>query len=376
MKNNGDKLKVGIFFGGQSAEHEVSIVSAKNIIKSIDKNKYYISPIYIDIKGKFHFLDSSGNIDNFIQKIKEKINIADNGFVLIDSKCIEQLKSLDVAINIIHGNFGEDGVMQGFFELLKIPYTSTGVLSSAISMDKEIAKKIVSQEGIEVTPYDIVQEDEFCDEKIDDILKKLSFPLFVKPVNCGSSIGICKAINKDELNDGIRNALLYDNKVLIEKCIDCREIEVSILENIDDYEKPIVSFPGELIPNDQFYTYEAKYIMKNGADFNLPAKISPDIAKDIMQKASEIFKILNFNCLARVDFFLENKTNKVFFNEINSLPGFTEISLYPKLLEISGISCSDLIDRLIDVAIKKFKNKQIKIANITSVLDKIAVNYE
>ncbi len=365
------KIGVGILFGGKSVEHEISIISAISIIKHLDYTKYIVIPIYIDINGKWHLLDlnslhgneGASHIKREVKKIQSNSSINEN-FNIINYICSnEDNKKLDVIFPILHGTLGEDGAMQGLLELLEIPYISAGILSSAIAMDKEIARKLVQQYGINTAPFMSIKEYEYHAVNRDEILKKIltkfCFPLFVKPSNCGSSIGINKVKNATELEKAISEAFKYDQKILIEWGIIGREIEVSVLENINNYDNPIVSYPGELIPNDEFYTYKAKYIMKGGAKFEIPAKLSNSVENSIRKKAGDIFKILECNCLARIDFLIENKTNQVFFSEINTLPGFTEISLYPKLLEHYGIGYTELLDKLINLAIKKHKVRML-----------------
>jgi D-alanine-D-alanine ligase len=373
------KINVGIVFGGISAEHEVSIKSAISIVKNLKLNKYNPIPIYVDIKGNWNFIDllaGSNDLILYLQKcineIKKQLQNNNKTSYFIDSNKLKQL--VDVVLPIIHGKTGEDGIIQGFFELLNLPYVSSNILSSSITMDKEFTKILLKEKGIQVVPYMSIKEYQYNDkEKKNDLIeyikKSFSLPLFIKPVNCGSSIGIQKVINLDGLKKSISNAFRYDNKILIEQEIDAKEIEISILENIEDYEQPIVSMPGIIIPNDEFYTYKAKYIMKDGAKFEIPALIDDNLSNSIRSQAKNIFKILECNCLARVDFFLENNTNKLFFNEINTIPGFTEISLYPKLLDNYGIMYSELLDKLIALSFKKHNHNNIKNHNAVDILN-------
>ena len=363
------KIKIGILFGGQSSEHEISIISACSIIKNLDPTKYIAIPIYIATNGKWYLLKSNSSnviedtshIKNEVKKIQNSDNIDESFSIINYVHANEENRKLDVIFPILHGLLSEDGAIQGMLELLEIPYISAGILSSAIAMDKEVAKKFVQQHGIDVTPFISIKEPEYHDTVLDEILDKFNFPLFIKPSNSGSSIGINKAKNINELEEAISEAFKYDQKILIEQAIIGREIEVSVLENIDNYNEPIVSYPGELIPNDEFYSYKAKYIMKEGAKFEIPAQLSTDMENLIRKSAGDIFKILECSCLARVDFLIENKTQQIFFNEINTLPGFTEISLYPKLLEHYGIGYSELLDKLVNLAMKKYQVRQKKI---------------
>ncbi|WPX97085.1 D-alanine--D-alanine ligase family protein [Candidatus Bandiella euplotis] len=374
-----ERIQVGVLFGGKSAEHEVSIVSASSIIKNLNSQKYDITPIYIDVHGKWHYLEliavqDLSNVVREVRMIKGRI-LENKCDIAISSNIGNPDKRLDVIFPIIHGTLGEDGAVQGVFELLNIPYVGSNVLSSAITMDKEITKKLLQQHGISMTPFISIKEHEYTPSNQDEIIKRIfsgvSFPMFVKPANCGSSIGINKVKNEAELKGAISDAFKYDQKILVEQGVAAREIEVSVLENIEDYSTPIVSHPAELIPNDEFYSYKAKYIMENGARFEIPANLPASTADLIRKTAGEVFKILECNCLARVDFFLEQGTDRVFFNEINTLPGFTEISLYPKLLGHYGIGYSKLLDMLIDLAQNKHKTRQNKITNSVEILSTI-----
>ena len=375
------KLSIGLVFGGTSAEHEVSIKSAISIIKNLNLSKYLLIPIYIDVRGNWNFIDllESSNKEDLVLHIQKSIDYIKNRSKghSITSHVIncDKLKQLvDVIFPIVHGKTSEDGVMQGFFELLDLPYVNSNILSSSITMDKEFTKVLLKEKGIQVAPYISIKEYQYENKKkdlIDYIKKNFSYPLFIKPSNCGSSIGITKVVDNNDLETSIINAFKYDNKILIEQGIDAKEIEISVLENIEDYGQPIVSMPGRLIPNDEFYSYKAKYIMKNGAEFEIPAKLDKNLLDNIRDQAKEIFKILECNCLARIDFFLENNTNKLFFNEINTLPGFTEISLYPKLLGNYGIKYTDLIDKLIALSLKKHKHNNVKNKNSIDILDSI-----
>ncbi len=383
------KLKIGVLFGGLSAEHEVSIKSAISIIKNLNTDKYIIIPIYVNTKGEWNYIDmplSTYNIDplgfmDHIMQCIEQIKIQESS-----SNChikpinlgeISQL--VDVLFPIIHGKTGEDGTVQGFLELIDIPYISSNILSSSVTMDKEFTKIILKEKGTLIAPYISIKEYQYSDKKkrsefIQAIKNNFALPIFIKPANCGSSIGIEKLSTFDNLLNSIENAFKYDNKVLVEQGIIGKEIEISVLENIDDYDQPIVSYPGELIPNDEFYSYKAKYIMKDGAKFQIPAVLDDSITNIIRKKSGEIFKTLGCNYLARVDFFLENKTNKLFFNEINTLPGFTEISLYPKLLDHYGIKYKDLLDTLINLSLKKHNLKTIKDKNSIDILSSIKLD--
>ncbi|MBU0612007.1 D-alanine--D-alanine ligase [Patescibacteria group bacterium] len=308
------KLKIGVFFGGKSAEHEVSIKSAQNIINALDKKKYQIIPVKIGRDGKFS---------------------------------LEQIKKFDVVFPVLHGPFGEDGSFQGFLKLVQVPFVGPGVLSSAVGMDKDVMKRLLREGGIPIGEFIVVRFGEKISFK--EISKKLGLPMFIKPANLGSSVGIHKVKNEKEFQRGLKDAFQYDTKVVIEKNINGREIECSVLGN----ENPIASVPGEIISNADFYSYASKYI-DNKSVSQIPANIPKNIEKKVQDMAVKVFKTLNCEGLGRVDFFL-TKNGKILANEINTLPGFTAISMYPKMWEASGLPISRLLDRLIELAIARFK---------------------
>ena len=312
------KLKIGVLFGGKSAEHEVSIVSAKNVINALNKEKYQVFPIKISKKGKFD---------------------------------LNKIKQMDVIFPVLHGPYGEDGSIQGLLKILNLPFIGPGVLSSAMSMDKDITKRLLIEAGIPIAKFLTFKlNDKFS---FKEVSKKLGMPVFIKPANMGSSVGIHKVKNKKEFFVGVKDAFKYDTKIIIEKNIVGQEVECSLLGN----EKVMASVLGEIVPINDFYSYKAKYIKKNGADLLIPAKLSKTIAKKVQNKAIEVFQVLNCEAMARVDFFVK-KNGRIFVNEINTIPGFTAISMYPKLWEKSGISISKLLDRLIDLAVERYKKEQ------------------
>lgn len=318
------KIKVGILFGGRSAEHEVSLLSAKNIIDSIDKNKYEVVPISIDKRGQWSVGISS----------------------LISIGSSESCVKPDVIFPVLHGPFGEDGTVQGMLKLMNIPFVGAGVLGSALGMDKDAAKRMLRGAGIMVAKFITINKGGRIN--FSRIIKELGLPLFVKPASLGSSVGVNKVKTERQLSGAINTAFEYDNKILAEEFIDGREIECSILGN----ENPIASLPGEIIPKHEFYSYEAKYVDKDGAILKFPANLSKSLVKTAQKIAIASFKALCMEGMARVDFFLTPQ-NKFIVNEINTIPGFTNISMYPKLWAISGISYSKLIDRLIGLAIAR-----------------------
>ncbi|MEK7471303.1 MAG: D-alanine--D-alanine ligase family protein [Patescibacteria group bacterium] len=311
------KIKIGVLFGGKSAEHEVSLKSASNVIKALDKTKYHITSIKINKDGKFDF---------------------------------NNLKNFDVIFPVMHGPFGEDGSMQGLLKLANIPFVGPGVLGSAVGMDKDVTKRLLQDAGIPIgkfTTFKFGDKINFSKAK-----KELGLPLFIKPANMGSSVGVSKVRNEKEFKKGINEAFKFDTKVIIEEFIDGREIECALLGN----DTPMVSIPGEIIANQDFYSYDAKYI-DEGSVAEIPAKINKKIIKRIQELAIKTFQALNCEGMSRVDFFLK-KNGDIFVNEINTIPGFTDISMYPKLWETSGISVSKLLDRLIELAIERFEKEQ------------------
>ena len=331
-------IRLGIIYGGISTEHDISVMSAKSIIENLDKEKYEIHEIYINEYGKW-FQNSNGE--------KEEI-----------SNIVWYLKDLDVAFPVLHGLGGEDGTIQGMFEMLKIPYVGCGVLASSIGMDKVYTKTIFEKARIEQVPYMYIKKNEngyviinekFEEEefKIEKITDKIKFPMFVKPSNSGSSIGVKKAMNNSELKMAIEHAAEYDNKILVEQGISTREIECAVLED----KELTASTVGEIISAEGFYSFDAKYNIPESKTI-IPAEIEEKQIEEIRKIAIKAFKAIDGKGLARVDFFMEKETNKIYINEINTMPGFTKISMYPKLFEAVGITYSELLDKLIENAMQ------------------------
>src|SRR6266478_1782641 len=356
------KIRVGILFGGRSAEHEVSLQSAKNIIDAIDTNKYELVLIGIDKKGQWHLNEESRFLLPATESGLPTLPETGENLALVPGKQIEQLValsgeqrpgSLDVIFPVLHGPFGEDGTVQGLLKLANIAFVGAGVLGSAIGMDKDVMKRLLRDAGIPVARF--IAANKYSSKPIDfdDARDQLGLPLFVKPANLGSSVGIHKVTDRDEFERAVRDALNYDDKVLIEECINGREIECSVLGN----DNPIASVPGEILPRHEFYSYEAKYLDENGAVLEIPAKLSSETLERIRQLAIRTFTVLCCEGMARIDFFLRN-SDEIIVNEINTIPGFTRISMYPKLWEATGISYSELIDRLIQLAIERFEREK------------------
>ena len=344
------KTKLGLIFGGMSTENEVSVMSANSILKNLDKQKYEIFPIYISKSGEWYQYNNLENIEinEDMQYMKKLENI------------VEYLQNLDVIFPVLHGLYGEDGTIQGLFEILKKPYVGCGVLASSVGMDKAYTKVIFDKANICQTPYiylkkykdqytyidkEFNEKEVSLEEAADIVEKEIDFPVFIKPSNSGSSVGVNKAENKDELKKYIEYAGKFDKKILIEKGILGQEVECAVLGNDD----VIASCVGEIKSADEFYSYDAKYQNENSRTL-IPADLDEKVSNEIRKLAIKAFKAIDGKGLSRVDFFVEDKTNQIYINEINTLPGFTKISMYPKLFEAVGIQYNELLDKLIELA--------------------------
>jgi D-alanine-D-alanine ligase len=319
MKKVNKKLRVALIFGGKSAEHDVSIQSARNIANALDKKKYKVIPFKIERNDNF-----------FIDEIKSK--------------------KIDVVFPVLHGPYGEDGSMQGLLKVSGLPFVGPGVLGSAVGMDKDVMKRLFREAKIPIGKFITLRSGEKYSFK--EISKKLGLPIFIKPASLGSSVGIHKIINEEQFKLGLSDAFKYDSKVVIEENINAREIECSVLGN----ENPLASVLGEIIPNADFYSYTSKYV-DNKAICKIPAVITKNKAKEMQTMAIKVFQVLNCEGMGRVDFFLK-KNGEVLVNEINTIPGFTSISMYPKLWEATGLHISKLLDRLIELAILRHERDQ------------------
>lgn len=351
---------VAIIYGGKSGEHQVSINSAASVVKYLNREKYEVVPIYITIEGKWLYpvlpqtlLDNNFNENN----AKEASILPDPSkqglFILAEQS---ELK-LDVVFPVMHGTYGEDGTIQGLLELASIPYVGAGVTGSAVGMDKIMMKSVLAYHQIPQVKFLTIERDKLHGEElklvISNIENELGYPCFIKPANLGSSVGISKAKNREQLIAGLNEAGQYDYKLVVEEFVDAREIEVSVLGN----KQPIVSIPGEIIPCNEFYDYKAKYI-DNKSELIIPANVTDEELVIINQIAIKAYQALDCACLARVDFFVTKNDKRVLINEINTLPGFTNISMYPKLWEKSGVKYSELLDKLIILAEEKYHEKQ------------------
>ncbi|MDR2394788.1 MAG: D-alanine--D-alanine ligase [Treponema sp.] len=357
------KIKVGILFGGKSAEHEVSLLSAKNVFDALDREKYTPILMGIDKSGQWLLQEASAFLLNAEDPQRIRLNPAGDAVALIPqssgviahANTLKQEQFIDVIFPILHGPFGEDGTVQGLLKLADIPFVGTGVLGSAIGMDKDVMKRLLRDAGIPIGNFRVLKAHEQVPD-FADLRDALGLPLFVKPANMGSSVGVSKIHDEKELKRSIEEAFIYDRKVIIEEYIQGRELECAVLGN----EEPLASVPGEVIASHEFYSYDAKYIDEQGAVLEIPAPLPEHIVKGIQALAVKTFKTLAGEGLARVDFFLK-PDGTILVNEINTMPGFTKISMYPKLWEASGISYTTLIDRLIELAFRRFaQEKKLK----------------
>jgi len=359
------KIRVGILFGGKSGEHEVSYCSAVSVIGAIDKEKYEVVPIGITKEGKWISPKES------LQALQSGIIEGESAMMLINDssgKALIKIRNntelnvssnknkIDVIFPVLHGPFGEDGTVQGMLELADIPYVGAGVAASAISMDKDIMKIIFKQNGLPVLDWFCIKRKDWKNKSrilMDMIHQGIPYPIFVKPSNLGSSVGITKVHKKDELREAIDLASSYDRKILIERGIEnTREFECSILGN----DEPQTSVVGEVVPAGDFYDYQSKYLDEK-TRLIIPAKITQKIAEKIQKIAVSAFNAVDAAGMARVDFLYSRKTGEIFLNEINTIPGFTKVSMYPRLWESSGLTYSDLIDRLIQLAMERYRDK-------------------
>jgi D-alanine-D-alanine ligase len=360
------KIHIGILYGGRSGEHDVSLCSAASVFSALDRNKYKVTVIGIDRDGRWYVQDKPEIIPDkdFGRKLALKksgtwlVNHFEqkNKLHLYNIKNKNKEVVLDVVFPVLHGTFGEDGTLQGLLELAMVPYVGADVTGSAVGMDKDIAKRLLKEAGIPVVPSLTINKQQWKDNQkliIKSAPDILGLPLFVKPVCTGSSVGVKKVKKKTMLAQALDFALQFDTRVMIEKAIDCREIECAVLGN----DNPAASVLGEIIPQHEFYSYEAKYIDPEGAKMKIPSEINSSLAGNIRKAAVEGYMALGCSSMARVDFFLDKKTNKFYLNEINTLPGFTSISMYPKLWEATGLKYSDLLDKLIALAIDRHKKK-------------------
>jgi D-alanine-D-alanine ligase len=367
------KIKIGVLIGGRSGEHDVSLISSRSILSVLSQDKYTITPIGITRRGKWVTYEGHDVIENVLHSLEtDQINHLtevtllpnpqDNLLYAIrrqepqgsDTKflyTLESLTDLDVIFPILHGTFSEDGTLQGLLEMADMAYVGAGVLASSVAMDKGLFKEVMRANNISVLESIVVTRTQIetqIDKVLEDAVNVADFPLFVKPCNLGSSVGVSKCSNRSDLLEGVLDAARYDRRILIERGINGREIEVSVLGN----DNPKASVPGEIVPSDEFYSYDAKYVDDN-SELVIPANLDVSLIKKIQDIATRIYKAVDCAGMARADFLLDKDSGALYVNEINTIPGFTQISMYPKLWEASGLPYSDLLDDLIELALER-----------------------
>lgn len=368
--NQVDRLKVAVVFGGRSGEHEVSLMSAQSVLAELDARKYRVYQIGIDHDGRWYTGDRT--LEAMLERNRKSLSLAtllpdpvNQGLFEIGEdlkrEFIHLISGLDVVFPVLHGSYGEDGAIQGLLELADIAYVGAGVLASAVAMDKGAFKDIMRANNIPVPESVVVlrRDIEIELDKVIQTVENLSpYPIFTKPANLGSSVGITKCHNRSDLKEGLFEAARYDRRILIERGINAREIEVSVLGN----DTPEVSIPGEIIPSREYYSYDAKYI-DGRSELLIPAPLSDEMTRKIQDLATKAYKLIDCAGMARVDFLLEkddtmnSRPGELYLSEINTIPGFTKISMYPKLWEASGITFAELISQLIDLALERKLDK-------------------
>ncbi len=365
------RLRVGVVFGGRSGEHEVSVASAASVMGALDTSKYEVVPIGITRDGRWlagadprrllagGTIEEAGAGDPSVRAVVVTGDPTRNGLVPAQPEGSDEQAGdnrLDIVIPVLHGTYGEDGTLQGLLEMANLAYAGCGVLGAALGMDKEKAKLVFKAAGLQVVDWVVVRRVEFERDPAAICARveaAFPYPVFAKPANMGSSVGVGKAKTRDELERALREALEYDRKVIVEPGINCRELECGVLGN----DEPQASIVGEVVPSNEFYDYRAKYV-DNASRLFIPADISPDTSEAIRDMAVRAFLALDLSGLARVDFFLDKDDGAVYINEVNTMPGFTQISMYPKLWEASGIPYPALLDRLIQLGLERYDDRQ------------------
>jgi D-alanine-D-alanine ligase len=356
-----EKLRIGVLYGGRSGEHEVSLQSARSVMAALDHSRYEIVEIGITLQGQW--LVGEG----VMKALETGTNRAQRAAVLAEpgpcrvwevnpgngeeELCLQLFRQVDVMFPVLHGTFGEDGTLQGLLEMAEVPYVGAGVLASSVAMDKALFKSLMRALGLPMVEYVLCGRGEIA-HSLEDVVRRAEsmapYPLFTKPANLGSSVGISRCANRSDLVEGLAEAARFDRRVLIERGVDAREIEVSVLGN----EKIEVSTPGEVVPSREFYSYESKYI-DGTSKLLIPAPISAEQTAEVRRMAAEAYKAIDGTGLARVDFLLDRKTGELFLSEINTMPGFTSISMYARLWEASGLPYPQLLDRLLELALQR-----------------------
>jgi len=358
------KIRLAVIFGGRSGEHEVSLMSARSLLAVLDADRYAITQIGVTPAGKWlHGDDVIGCFEKHdyttlspVALLPEPLNGA---LFAVKNGQLERLSDIDVVFPLIHGTFGEDGTLQGLLELADLAYVGGGVLASAVGMDKSLCKDVLRAHQIPVVDSLLLNRSSIrtdINASIEQIEADFAYPVFVKPVNLGSSVGITRCSNRSDLMKGLLEAARFDRRILVERAINARELEVSVLGN----ENPIASVPGEIQPQEDFYTYSAKYLT-NQSRLIIPADLDEDTSRLVSDTAVSAFRAIDGAGLARVDFLLDRQTGEVFVSEINTIPGFTAISMYPKLWQASGISYTELINRLVELALERKHDRDITV---------------
>jgi D-alanine-D-alanine ligase len=353
------KLRVALLFGGKSAEHEISLLSARNIADAIDKKKYDVVAIAIDQQGRWHFDQDARLLRSGQSRVesydgKNVAAVRPGGIAApIIRETGADIGAIDVVFPVLHGPFGEDGTVQGLLKLAGLPFVGAGVLGSAVGMDKDVMKRLLRDAGIPIAKFTVFTRVQQKTINFAKLKRSLELPFFVKPANLGSSVGISKVTRLSEFRPAVDDAFRYDSKIIFEEMINGREIECSVLGN----DQPMASLPGEIVVQHEFYSYDAKYTDEQGARLQIPARLPKAVIKEVRRTAVRAYQALCCEGMARVDFFLRSD-GRVLVNEINTIPGFTKISMYPKMWQASGLSYARLIDRLIGLALERWRKEQ------------------
>lgn len=368
----GARLKVGVLFGGRSGEHEVSLASARSVLDALDRSKYEVIPIGITSDGEWRLVDAP---DRLAEAKGTRIGVVPglSGRPLVgmdpDREIGRMLQNtLDVVFPILHGTYGEDGTVQGLLELLDVPYVGPGVMASAVGMDKVAMKAAFQQAGLPVVPFQVFLTGAWREDAaalLRSLEKRFAYPIFVKPSNLGSSVGVNKATDREGLRSAIEGAFQYDRKIVVEQGVDCREVECGVLGN----DQPQASVVGEIIPKREWYDYRAKY-EPGMSEVRIPASLSPSLSEKIQAQAIKAYQAIDCAGMARIDFFLERTTEEPYVNEINTIPGFTATSVYPKLWEASGLTYPTLLDRLIQLALERHGERRQLLTRYTESEDR------
>ena len=358
------KIRLALLYGGRSGEHDVSIASATSVMQAIDRDQYDVLPVYLTPEGRWLPGVEPARLTAGARPAAAPVALFSSdpqqpGLLPLSDAAVQprRAQSVDVVFPLLHGTYGEDGTVQGLLELANVPYVGSGVLGSAAGMDKDVMKTLFAAAGLPVVPHLLVRRREWERQPAavqECVLQTLRLPVFVKPANLGSSVGISKVRDAAGLSEALDLACRYDRRMLVEQGLDCREFECSVLGN----DEPQASVIGEIMPSREFYDYQAKYSGDESSELRIPADIDAALAADLRAMAVTAFQAVDAAGLARVDFFFETRTGKPYVNEINTLPGFTTISMYPKLWEASGISYAQLIDNLVNLAVERHEDRQ------------------